>query len=149
MRRQKTIAVSGYFLWYHVGHVDLFKQASELGNVIVIVNNDYQQVLKYGKINVPLDERMKVISSIKYVFEVIESKDYDRTVCKTLDWLKPDMFGNGGDRTNKNAPEDEICDKLGIQQIFNLGKKIQSSSELIKNANKGNHKISRGKIKGT
>jgi D-beta-D-heptose 7-phosphate kinase/D-beta-D-heptose 1-phosphate adenosyltransferase len=47
--------------------------------------------------------------------------------------LKPDIFANGGDRVAGNIPEYELCDKLGIKMIFNIGHggKIQSSSWLL------------------
>lgn len=131
LENMKTIVVSGYFIWLHAGHIEHFKKASKLGRVVVILNNDYQQVLKYKKVIVPFKERAEIISSIGCVDEVIESKDYDRTVCKTLEWLKPNYYGNGGDRTSKNIPEIEICERLGIQMVCGLGEKIQSSSELI------------------
>lgn len=148
IRIKPKIVVSGYFIWLHTGHIELFRRACELGDVIVIVNNDNQQVLKYGNIIVPLEERMNIIRSIMYVDRVIKSIDTDRSVCKTLERIQPDMFGNGGDRTSDNIPEDDICDKLGIQQVFNLGDKIQSSSQLIKNAKNGNYKFNRSEVKG-
>lgn len=129
---EKIIAVSGYFIILHIGHIEYFKQASKYGKVVVILNNDHQQFLKYGRIILSLKERAEVLKSIKYVYKVFRSIDEDRTVCKTLEILQPDYFGNGGDRTDKNVPEMEICDKFNIQMIFGLGDKIQSSSELLK-----------------
>jgi cytidyltransferase-like protein len=131
----QTIVISGYFSWIHVGHIEYFKRASKYGKVIVIVNNDKQQILKYGKIIVPLNERIKVLENNKYIYKVVKSIDTDRTVCKTLKKIKPNYFGNGGDRNKKNVPEDKICKELGIKMKFGLGNKIQSSSWLIKKLN--------------
>ena len=128
----KIVAVSGYFIWIHVGHMEYFKKASELGKVVVILNNDQQQILKYGRIIVPFIERRKVLEGIKYIDRVIESIDNDRTVCASLEALQPRIFAKGGDRFEGEIPEKEICDKLGIRIIDGLGKKVQSSSELIK-----------------
>jgi len=130
--KNKIIAVSGYFVWLHIGHIEYLERASKLGRVVAIVNNDTQQELKYGRIIVPLKERLEVIKSIKYIDRVVVSRDIDRTVCNTLISIRPDAFVNGGDRTYKNIPEAEICDKYNIQMIFGLGEKIQSSSELLK-----------------
>ena len=52
-----NVAVSGYFIWLHVGHIEYLKEAKKMGKLIVILNNDDQQVLKYGKVIVPLKER--------------------------------------------------------------------------------------------
>ena len=125
------IAVSGYFLWVHIGHIEYLQKASKLGKLIVIVNNDKQQILKYGKVIVPLKERMEVIRNIKCVDKVVMSLDTDRTVCKTLQMIQPDIFANGGDRTKTNIPETDVCKKYNIKLRFGLGKKIQSSSVLL------------------
>lgn len=128
----RKVAVSGYFIWLHIGHIDYLKLAKKLGDyLIVIVNNDEQQILKYGKIIVPENERMKILKSIRYVDEVILSIDKNESVCKTLERIKPDIFANGGDRSNKEIPEAEVCIKNNIKLIDGLGKKIQSTSWLL------------------
>ena len=40
-------------------------------------------------------------------------------------------FGNGGDRTETTTPENSVCDSLGIDSVWGLGDKIQSSSWLL------------------
>jgi D-beta-D-heptose 7-phosphate kinase/D-beta-D-heptose 1-phosphate adenosyltransferase len=46
------------------------------------------------------------------------------------------FFMNGGDRVNTNTPEISICNQLGITVLYGVGGgKIQSSSELVRNAN--------------
>jgi len=130
----KIVVTSGYFIWLHVGHIELFKRAKELGDsLIVILNNDYQQILKYQKVIVPFEQRKKILESIKYIDKVIESEDRDKTVCKTLEIIKPDIFAKGGDRYKFEIPERKICEKYNIKIIDGLGNKIQSSSELLKN----------------
>ncbi len=45
---------------------------------------------------------------------------------------KPNIFANGGDRVEDNIPEVELCKKLKIKMVFNVGgKKIQSSTNLL------------------
>lgn len=128
----KIVAVSGYFVILHIGHLEYLKEAKKLGDkLVVILNNDYQQFDKYGKVIVPLKERAEILKSIRYVDGVIRSVDKDRTVRKTLSILRPDIFANGGDRTNNEIPEAEICEKHNIQMIDGLGKKIQSTSWLL------------------
>ena len=40
-------------------------------------------------------------------------------------------FGNGGDRVHGNTPEEEYCASMGVDMVWNLGKKVQSSSWLL------------------
>ena len=134
----RTIAVSGYFDPLHIGHIELFKLAKELGDkLIVIVNNNDQTEMKKGKYFMHAEERAKIIQELSCVDEVFISVDKDRTVCESLRAVKPHVFANGGDRHNEEIPESVICRELGIEIIDGLGAKIQSSSELIKRFNEG------------
>ena len=58
--------------------------------------------------------------------------DEDRTVCKTLAALHPDIFAKGGDTFVTSIPEGPVCEKYNIKMVDGLGNKIQSSSWLIK-----------------
>jgi cytidyltransferase-like protein len=125
------VAVSGYFDPIHVGHLEYFKCAKDLGTyLIVIVNNDHQCSLKKGKSFMPENDRVKIVEAIKDVDEVILSIDEDRTVSKTLEIVNPDIFANGGDRHNKEIPEAEVCRRYNIKLADGLGEKIRSSSSL-------------------
>ena len=129
---EKIVCVSGYFNPLHVGHIEYFEKSKKLGTkLVVIVNNDKQSILKKGTSFMKEDERLKIIRSLKIVDMAILSIDEDRTVCKTLKSVRPDIFANGGDQFNDNIPEKTICDELNILLVDNLGEKIQSSSWLI------------------
>ena len=127
----KVIVTSGYFDPLHVGHVELFKLAKELGDkLIVVLNSDKQLYMKRGKDPfMNQNERMEVIGAIKYVDEVFISIDEDTTQCATLRHLKPDIFAKGGDRFAFEIPETSVCNELGIELIDGLGAKRASSSD--------------------
>ena len=128
----KIVAVSGYFDPFHVGHLEYLEKSKKLGDYLfVIVNNDEQAKLKKVKPFMPAIERLKLIRSLKCVDAAIISIDTDRTVCKTLESICPDIFTNGGDQNNDTIPEVEVCKKLNIELVDGLGEKIQSSSWLI------------------
>ncbi len=134
---EKLVCVSGYFNPLHCGHIEYFEKSKQLGNkLIVIVNNDKQSILKKGTSFMPEDERLKIIRSLKIVDMAVLSIDEDRTVCKTLESVRPDIFTNGGDQFNDIIPEKSICEKLGIELVDGMGLKIQSSSWLLSKAQK-------------
>lgn len=127
----KRVAVSGYFDPIHIGHLEYLKLAKELGDkLVVIVNNNYQCVLKKGKPFMDELDRVKIIKSLEMVDEVFLSIDKDKTVCASLEEIKPDIFANGGDRSTGEIPESSICKKYNIEMIDGLGDKIRSSSDL-------------------
>jgi len=126
-----SVAVSGYFDPIHVGHLDYLEHAKKLGDkLVVIVNNNHQCVLKKGKPFMDELDRMRIVKSIDMVDEVFLSVDSDKSVCKSLEEIKPDIFANGGDRANSEVPESTICSKYNIQIVDGLGDKIRSSSSL-------------------
>jgi len=126
-----SVAVSGYFDPIHVGHLDYLEHAKKLGDkLVVIVNNNHQCVLKKGKPFMDELDRMRIVKSLHMVDEVFLSVDSDRSVCRSLEEIKPDIFANGGDRANSEVPESTICSKYNIQIVDGLGDKIRSSSSL-------------------
>ena len=140
----KIVAVSGYFDPLHKGHVELFKLskglAGEGGKLIVILNNDIQTKNKKGYCFMSAEDKKVILEALEVVDEVFISVDEDRTICKSLVAVKPDIFANGGDRkkggdmnNNTDIPELKICRELGIEMVDGVGEKIQSSSELVKN----------------
>ena len=127
----KVVAVSGYFDPIHVGHLEYLKMAKNLGDkLIVIVNSDYQAGLKKGKSFMSEDDRLEIIKSLRCVDEVFLSIDKDKSVCKSLEYLKPDIFANGGNRSLNEIPETAVMKKYNIEMIDGLGMKIRSSSQI-------------------
>ena len=125
------IAVSGYFDPIHVGHLEYLRMAKELGDsLVVIVNNNYQCKLKKGKHFMDENDRVEIVKALRFVDEVFLSVDKDRTVCKSLEEIKPDIFANGGDRATSEVPETPVCKKFNIKMVDGLGDKIRSSSSL-------------------
>lgn len=128
----KIIALSGGFDPLHVGHVRMINHAAAYGQVVVILNSDEWLMRKKGYVFMPYEERAEILLSLRSVAAVRKVDDTDSTVCEALGRIIPDYFGNGGDRTDKNTPEKELCEKLGIEMVWCLGGgKIQSSSELV------------------
>lgn len=139
-KKRTAVVVSGYFNPVHKGHLELFEQAKQLGDLlIVIVNSDHQRSLKGSKEFMDEEERLRMVEALKPVDFALISVDEDRTQCQTLKevWA---MFGrafniifaNGGDQTNTSIPEAETCEFLNIKLVDGLGKKVQSSSWLLK-----------------
>ena len=123
--------MSGYFDPLHVGHLEYLKMAKNLGDhLIVIVNNNHQCKLKKGKPFMDEADRVQIVKELKDVDDVFLSIDLDKTVCRSLEEIKPDVFANGGDRSTNEVPETKICEKYNIKMIDGLGDKIRSSSTL-------------------
>ncbi len=136
MSKPTLVIVSGYFNPLHVGHLAMLRAARDLGDeVVVIVNNDAQQLLKKGKIITPEDERLEVAQAIRYVDEAVLAIDTDGTVRRSIEAVAnqhPDkklIFANGGDRDSAaEVPEEVTCAEHNIEMIFDLGGNVKMDS---------------------
>jgi D-beta-D-heptose 7-phosphate kinase/D-beta-D-heptose 1-phosphate adenosyltransferase len=137
---QTLIVTSGGFDPIHIGHIRCIQGSSRLfprGRLIVIVNGDGFLQRKKGKPFMNIEERLEIVAAIEGVDHVVEWADETQNVCGALEILKPDVFTKGGDRIPDNIPEWRTCIEHNIKMMFNVGNggKVQSSSELIANAN--------------
>lgn len=145
MENKKIIITSGFFNPAHIGHINLIRKAKELGDfLVVIVNNDEQVKIKGSFPFMPELERIEIVKALRYADDVILAIDKDGFVSESLELIAKKYVGDlyfakGGDRNLSNLPksEVEICEKYNIKIINGVGgDKIQSSSWLIKNASK-------------
>ena len=137
MKKRKTAIVSGYFDPLHVGHLEYFKLAKDLADeLIVIVNNREQCLLKKGDEFMDEQDRLEIVFHLDMVDEAILAEDKDKSVSETIKAIKRMkpfdelVFCNGGDRDASNSPEVQVCGELGIDFQQGLGKKIRSSSDM-------------------
>lgn len=144
----KRVIVSGYFNPLHGGHLDMLEEARSMGDyLIVVVNNDQQQKLKKGKIILDEMNRMRLISALRSVDEVVLAVDTDPPVIKTLREIAVKyqddelVFANGGDRDgHRVVPETDVCNDLGIEMVFGVG-----SNEVVKRDSSTRINKARGK----
>ncbi len=137
------VFISGGFDPLHSGHMDYIEAARPYGNIIILLNSDDWLKRKKGYAFLPFETRWRILKEIKGVIGVYEIDDADNTVNDGLRRYAPTFsnsgqkvyFAKGGDRTAKNTPEQEQCEWLGIEVLFNVGGgKVQSSSDLVKAA---------------
>jgi cytidyltransferase-like protein len=138
--KKKVIIVSGYFNPLHIGHIEYFHAAKEMGDLLfVIVNNDIQRALKGSKEFMNEKDRLLILSELKVIDKAFISIDKDRTVINSIKKIYDEysdnyklFFANGGDQSNQSIPESKICAELDIKLLDGLGDKIQSSSWILK-----------------
>ena len=128
--------VCGGFDPLHIGHVDHFKKAKELGDkLLVIVQSNEWLIRKKGKYFMGLSDRMAIIKELKCVDYVVGWMSDEDHMGNVLELFKPDIFAKGGDRKDaKSIPKEEVdaCKKYNIKLIFGVDDRIRSSSRLLK-----------------
>ena len=135
------VLVSGGFDPIHSGHIYLIKEASNYGDVVVLLNSNNWLKRKKGKAFLPFKEREIIMNSIKNVIAVLSFDDNDNTAIDGIQKAKNKFpnrkikFANGGDRNNKTTPEMSFCEKNNIDMIWGIrgDNKANSSSWILKN----------------
>ena len=133
----KIVLVTGGFDPLHSGHIEYFKAAKQLGNLLVVgINSDEWLARKKGKAFMPASERKTIIENLYQVHRVIEFDDSDGSGIDAIRQVKAMfprdqvVFANGGDRTKDNIPEMVVED---VEFVFGVGgtNKANSSSWIL------------------
>ena len=136
----EIVIVSGGFDPIHSGHIKLIREASEHGNVIVLLNSDKWLQNKKGMEFLSFEERLIIMKELKNVIDVLGFDDSDKTCIDGLRKVKEKYpgcrikFVNGGDRNNDTTPESLFCKQNNIELLWGIGgeNKSNSSSWILK-----------------
>ena len=141
--RKSIIVLSGGFDPVHKGHIRMFREAANLGAIVIVgLNSDEWLTRKKGKPFMEFHERAEILQSCKFINQVWSMEDFDDTakdiivkVCKMYNNEDFNIyFANGGDRGKGNVPELDTCKNLNVTMLWGIGGgKIQSSSDLTSN----------------
>lgn len=134
MVQNTIVLVTGGFDPLHSGHIEYFKEAKKLGDLLIVgINSDEWLTRKKGKPFMPYKERLAIIESLKMVDAVVAFDDSDDTACgaifKVMATIRYDklIFANGGDRNQGSVPEENTySDK--VKFVYGVGGKHKKNS---------------------
>ena len=129
LSKSPRIILSGGFDPIHSGHIKMIQDARMMGfHVIIVLNSDEWLLRKKGFFFQTFEERKLILNSLTHVHCVVPAIDQDDTVLGSLMELRPEAFGNGGDRTCDTTPEKEWCEQNGVEMVYGLGGNHKSNS---------------------
>ena len=110
---------TGVFDLFHIGHLRLLKRAKEKCHKLIVgITTDELVSYKYKKAVMPFEERIEIVSCIKFVDEVIPQVSMDKMVA----WqkLKFDVMFVGDDwkGTDKWNQYQKEFRKVGVSIIY-------------------------------
>ena len=116
---KRIVLTVGVYDMLHIGHILLFKRAKELGDKLIVAVQDSDVILKYKPgthMVYTTEERMFMVSTIKYVDEVVIYRDVDKDI-QNIDLKKVEELGFNAEFYKKMGIKD--YDKIKDQcQIF-------------------------------
>ena len=110
---------AGVFDLFHIGHLNLLKNAKGMCDKLVVGVTTDDLVLYKGKhAMIPYEDRLEIVRSIKYVDAVVPQSDMDKvSMCKKLD-AKILFVGDDWYNTDKWKDYEKECEANGIQVIY-------------------------------
>lgn len=131
----KTVLTFGVYDMLHIGHILLFKRARELGSRLIVAVQDGDTVVKYKpgtKLVYSTDERLYMVSTIRYVDEVVVYKDVDNDI-KGIDF---DILAKGPDQSHAGFQRAaEWCKHHG-REVVTLPRTDGISSSMLRELSK-------------
>ena len=131
----KKILTFGVYDMLHIGHMLLFKRAKELGDYLIVAVQDGECILKYKpgtEMIYTTDERLYMVSAIRYVDEVVTYKDVDVDI-QNIDF---DVFVKGPDQCHAGFQRAvKWCEEHG-KEVVTLPRTEGISSTMLRNYSK-------------
>lgn len=115
---KKKVIVTGCFDWFHSGHVRFFEEASEYGDLFVVVGHDKNIKLLKGPGH-PMfsqDERRYMVGAIRFVKQALISSGHGWLDAEPeIRKIKPDIYivNEDGDKEEKR----QYCQSCGIEYV--------------------------------
>lgn len=110
---------TGVFDLFHIGHLNLLKNAKSLCDRLVVgVTTDELVSYKFKKAVIPFEERMEIVRSIRYVDAVIPQESMDKF--EMWEKLKFDVMFVGDDwhQSDKWKDYENKFNEVGVKIIY-------------------------------
>jgi len=112
----KKILTLGVFDLLHSGHLNLFKKASKLGQLIVAIpTSSGAKEAKRKEPVMSFEERFRVVNALKYVYMAVGFEGNEEAE-KIVELIRPDIICRGDDW--KDFPGSKTARRLKIKIIY-------------------------------
>ena len=115
--RMKVGFLSGTFDLFHIGHLNLLRRAKEYCDYLIVGIHPPGSSHKNKPTFIPLEERMEIVASVKYVDKVVVTLDEDDEMYELYpyDYL---FVGSDYKGTERFARYERKLGPLGVQIIY-------------------------------
>lgn len=130
MKKYKIGYTTGVYDMFHVGHLNILKKAKEQCDYLIVGVSTDELVMNYKHKTpvIPYEDRVAIVSSIKYVDEVVPQESMNKF--DAWEKYRYNVIFHGDDWKNSNLYNEieEKLKKVGVEFVyFPYTKKVSSS----------------------
>ncbi|WP_166355443.1 adenylyltransferase/cytidyltransferase family protein [Phytoactinopolyspora limicola] len=125
--------VPGVFDMFHIGHLNILRQAKARCDYLVagVVTDEVVEEVKNHSPVVPYDERVQIVSSIRYVDEVVPDTSSDKTIAWRARQFDLIFKGDDWRGTAKGERLERAMAELGVEVVY-FPYTLRTSSTLLR-----------------
>ena len=130
---KRVVLTNGCFDVIHAGHVSYLREASKLGDILIIgVNTDAQVYAQKGSGRpiYALEERMEILAELQCVDFVVPFSE--PTASELIRLVQPDLYAKGGDYSPEEINEHALLVELGIEMCVLSERPGRSSTDVVR-----------------
>lgn len=130
---KKVVFTNGCFDIFHVGHARYLRQASKLGDILIVgVNSDNSVKRLKGESRpiIPENERMELLAALEFVSYVVKFEE--DTPYNIIEKIKPNIITKGGDYNKEDVVGKDIVESYGGEVVICPFIDSRSTTNIIK-----------------
>lgn len=130
---QKIIFTNGCFDILHLGHIKYLKEASRLGDILVVGVNSDSSVKRLKGVGRPIVheyDRMSMLAMFDFIDYVV--KFDEDTPLELIKKIRPDVLVKGGDYLSNEVIGKEFVESLGGELVLMPFEEGYSTTDIIK-----------------
>ncbi len=128
----KKIVTFGVFDYFHIGHLNVFKQCKEYADYLIVAVQDGDSILRYkpsAEVLYSTEERVELLSAMRIVDEVYV---YDSVSPETLEKIEFDILALGEDHVGERFDKVVAWCQVHGKSVVRLKRTDGISSSQIK-----------------
>lgn len=120
MKKYKIGYTTGVFDMFHIGHLNILKEAKKRCDYLIVGVSTDEVVIQYKNKTpiIPFEDRMEIVQAIRYVDKVVVQSSMDKM--EAWQYLKFDVMFHGDDWKNSSLYQKYIDEfsKVNVEIVF-------------------------------
>lgn len=111
---------TGVFDMFHIGHLNILKRAKEKCDFLIVGVSTDEVVQKYKNKTpvIPFEERMEIVSAIKYVDKVVAQETMDKMIAWEKLHFNVLFHGDDWKGSNMYKSIEKRLEEVGVEVVF-------------------------------